>query len=771
MPLIACIAVAIASALVARVTAPHLRHPGWALATVPAALFCVFLGLGLRLEGVASLTERVEWVPALGVALDFRLDGFSLLFCLLITGIGALVTIYAGAYFADKPRDKGARFLALTLLFMAAMLGTVLSDNLIGLYVFWELTSLVSFLLIGFDSHQSAARKAALQSLIATAGGGLCLFGAILLIGSALGTFSLSEVVARGDELTASPLAPAILVLLCLGTFTKSAQVPFHFWLPNAMQAPTPASAYLHSATMVKLGVYLLARFDQAFAGMPAFGMTLVVFGTATLLVGGLRAMMQSGFKGVLAQSTVGSLGLLVLLIGLGGETAAVATVGFILAHALYKAALFFCAGNVIHATGRTQITQMAGLGRKLPMTALAAAAAALSMAGLPPMVGFIAKELVFEAQLADAAGTVAIALAVVGNAAFVMVALLSAINPFWKRRGVPSEVHHADTPGLVVGPLVLSALGLLFGLAPGLMANSLVVPAASALAGRPIEASFYLWHGFTPMLALSAAVVALGAVLYAIWPRVHWRFGEWPPLVALLGDRGYYGVFNGILNLAERSTRILQNGDQRAYTATVVAATLAILTLGLVFNAPGLAVDIDLADLRIAPVAVLAFMMIGAVAATRTRSLLTALVSVGIVGFGSALVFLLNGAPDLALTQFSVEVLVVVILTALLLRIPLRPASTRTTAERRLDLALAGGFGIVVFVALIAMTAVQFDPRLSAFFAAASYPEAWGRNVVNVILVDFRAIDTLGEIAVVCFAALGAWSLLRRTGKTGGAR
>jgi multicomponent Na+:H+ antiporter subunit A len=384
MPLTACIAIAFVSAFAARLAAPWLRHPGWVLASVPLALFVAFLWLGTGIEGNAALTERIEWVPALGVALDFRLDGFSLLFCLLITGIGTLVTVYAGAYFAEKPREKGARFLALILLFMAAMLGTILSDNLIGLYVFWELTSLVSFLLIGFDSHQASARKAALQSLIVTAGGGLCLFGAILLIGSALGTFSLSEVAARGGELTASPLAPAILVLLCLGTFTKSAQVPFHFWLPNAMQAPTPASAYLHSATMVKLGVYLLARFDQAFAGMPAFGTVLVVFGLATLLVGGIRAMMQSGFKGILAQSTVGSLGLLVLLIGLGGETAAVATVAFILAHALYKAALFFCAGNAIHATGRTQVTQMSGLGAKLPMTAVAAALAAISMAGLP---------------------------------------------------------------------------------------------------------------------------------------------------------------------------------------------------------------------------------------------------------------------------------------------------------------------------------------------------------------------------------------------------
>lgn len=735
------------------------RVGAWIVAAIPAALFVCFLLLGSG----APVVETLSWVPSLGVELTFRLDGFSLLFCLLITGIGTLVTLYAGAYFAEKPPEKGASFIALILLFMGAMLGTVLSDNLIVLFVFWELTSLVSFLLIGFDSHQVAARKAALQSLVVTAGGGLCLFAAILLLGSAVGTFSLSEIATRGDELVSSPLAPAILILLCLGAFTKSAQVPFHFWLPNAMQAPTPASAYLHSATMVKLGVYILARFDQAFVGMPAFGTTLVVFGTATLIVGGMRAMMQSGFKALLAQSTVGSLGLLVLLIGLGGEVAAVATVSFILAHALYKAALFFCAGTAIHATGTSQVTQMHGLAGSLPMTAGAAALAAISMAGLPPMVAFIAKELVFEAQLADAAGAFVIALTVIGNAAFVTIALLSAIDPFWKGRSQPSKIKHRETAGMVVGPVVLAGLGLLFGLFPGLVASTLIEPAAGALVGAPVEASFYLWHGFTPMLALSVAVVVLGIVLYFVWARVHFRLGQVPFLVALLGDRGYYAVFDGILGLAERSTRWLQNGDGRHYAALVLAATLAILGGGLWAASPGFAFAPDVSDVRVAPAIVLAFMAVGAVAAVRLRSLLAALVAVGIVGFGSALVFLLNGAPDLALTQFSVEVLLVVILTALLLRLPLRPVATRSRGELRLDAALSASFGIIVFVALAAMVATPFDPRLSEFFARASYPDAWGRNVVNVILVDFRAIDTLGEIAVVCFAAIGVWSLLRR--------
>lgn len=764
MPLTLALATIFVGALLARPIAMRLApHGGWVLAIVPAALFILFASLGAGLEGDSALVETTRWVPSLGVSLVLRLDGFSLLFCLLITGIGTLVTVYAGAYFAEKPREKGANFLALILLFTGAMLGTVLSDNLIVLYVFWELTSLVSFLLIGFDSHQTSARKAALQSLVVTAGGGLCLFGGILLIGIALDTFALSEIASRGTELTASPLAPAILVLVCLGAFTKSAQVPFHFWLPNAMQAPTPASAYLHSATMVKLGVYLLARMDTAFASMPAFGTTLVVFGTATLLVAGLRAMMQSGYKAILAQSTVGSLGLLVLLIGLDGELAATATVAFILAHALYKAALFFCAGTAIHATGLTQVTQMGGLARALPFTATAAFLAAISMAGLPPTLGFIAKELVFEAQLADAASVALIALAVIGNAAFVTIALLASVTPFTGQAVAPRPLRHAETPGLIFGPLVLAVSAFVFGLAPWLVAERLVAPATSALVGAPVALSFSLWHGLTPMLALSAVAVALGFGLFLAWPRMHRRLGANETLARILGDAGYNFMFDGLLRIAGATTRVLQNGDQRRYTATVVGATLAIVLAGLAIDWPGLAFDIDSEALRPAPLVVLALMCVGAIAAIVTRSLLGSVIAVGIVGFGSALIFLLNGAPDLALTQFSVEVLVVVILTALLVRLPVRALRTRSGSERGVDAVLAASFGVIVFAALAAMTAAPLDLRLTEFFASASYPEAFGRNVVNVILVDFRAIDTLGEIAVVSFAAMGVWGLLRR--------
>lgn len=767
LPLSAILWISFLGSALARPLALRLgQRAGWVLAILPASLFGLLWIAGSGLEGARAIVEEVAWVPSLGITLDLRLDGFSRLFGLMITGIGTLVTIYAGAYFADKPPHKGASFLALILLFMFAMLGTVLSDSLIGLYVFWELTSLVSFLLIGFDSYKASARKAALQSLIVTAGGGLALFAGILLIGMELGSFSLSNAMQNSAALAASPWCGTIMVLVLLGAFTKSAQVPFHFWLPNAMEAPTPASAYLHSATMVKLGVYLLARFDLAFAQVPAFGTALIVFGGLTVLVASVRALSRTGYKAVLAQSTVSSLGVLVLLIGLEGPVAATATVGFMLAHALYKATLFFCAGTAIHATGRTSLVEINGLRRALPVTAVAAALAAVAMAGLPPTFSFIAKEYLFEAQLESGSGWFALVALVLGSAVFVAIAGIVSLRPFFLGRSREGAVHHGETPGLFLGPAVLATLGLLLGLLPGLAVAPLLGPAASALVGQALPVSPALWHGVTPMLGLSALAVLLGLALYLLWPRLLARLAHLDWLDRLLGDAGYNHAFEGVLALARRCTLVLQNGDQRRYTATVVGATLLVTAVGLVLAAPPLAIDLSLEGLRLAPAVVVGLMVAAGFAATRMRSLPAALVAVGIVGFGSALLFLLNGAPDLAMTQFSVEALLVVILAALLLQLPIRPPSTRSAGERRVDALLAGGFGLVTFAALAAMTAAPLDLRLTEFFAARSYPEAFGRNVVNVILVDFRAIDTLGEIAVVAFAAMAVWGLLARRAK-----
>lgn len=730
-------------------------------ALLPLALFVVFVQYAPTIAAGQVIQHAWAWVPALNVDLTLRLDGFSLLFSLLITGIGTLVTVYAIAYFSDASVRERARFIFLILAFMASMLGTVLADNLIALFVFWEATSLLSFMLIGFEAEQAGARKAALQSLLVTGAGGLAMFGGILLIGMTLGTFSLSDIAARSDQLLGSSwLAPAV-VLIMVGALTKSAQFPFHFWLPQAMAAPTPASAYLHSATMVKLGVYLLARFDSVLQGLWWYGDTLVVIGLATMLVAAVHAIRATGYKAVLAQSTVASLGILVMLIGLDGPVSSIAVCAFIVAHAFYKAALFFCAGTAIHATHISELRKLGGLARFLPFTALAAILASLSMAGFPPFVGFIAKEYLFEAQLDSSWSALPVVVAVAVNGVMVAIAAVVSLRPFFLRSKTPS-VLHGETPGLLIGPLVLGLMGVVAGVVSGFFSHYFIAPAATAVYGMPVQFHFSLWHGLTPMLALSVGVITLGALMAWKWDAMHHMLDRAPLLSRINANRIYQFVMDGVLAVARGCTARLQNGDSRHYMFLTCLALVGIGLWSMVTSGAANSLALD-GDIRILPTALLIFGFIGAVVAARTSALLPGLVGVGVVGYASALFFLLHGAPDLALTQFAVETLVLIVLMAIMVRLPERAESTRSSKERWIDGGLALVFGLVVFVALANMLSLPFDSSLSDFFGASSFHEAHGQNVVNVIIVDYRALDTMGEIAVVGFAALSVWSLLRR--------
>lgn len=763
MPLIALLLMAWCGAALAWPLA-RLPHRLWRY--LPAALpLTLFIGFMLHARSVAAgvpLTQTLQWVPSLGVALSLRLDGFSLLFSLLITGIGTLVATYATAYFCAAPPRERARFICLILAFMGAMLGTVLSDNLIVMFVFWEATSLLSFLLIGFEGHRVQARKAALQSLLVTGAGGLALFGGILLIGMVMASFSLADITARRAELAASPWLIPAMILVMVGAFTKSAQFPFHFWLPQAMAAPTPASAYLHSATMVKLGVYLLARFDPVMADVRWYGDTLVIVGMLTMLFAALHAVRATGYKAVLAQSTVATLGILVMLIGLDRPTASVALCAFIVAHAFYKAALFFCAGTVIHVAHVSEWRGLGGMARTLPHTALAAILASLSMAGLPPFIGFIAKEYLFEAQLNSAWHALPVVVAIVVNATLVAIAAIVTLKPFFARRTATHEHRHAEPFGLTIGPLTLGLLGLAAGIFPNVVARYLVVPAASALHGTTLDLTFSLWHGLTPMLALSAVVVTLGALLAWRWDAAHDRLAAAAALSRIDANRHYQMIVDGILALARRCTDALQNGDSRRYMLVTCLTLVSTMLYAVGDLDVWVAIRPDGA-LRVVPTALLMFAIVGACVAARTRSPLVGLIGVGVVGYGSALFFLFHGAPDLALTQFAVETLILIVLMAVLVRLPGQADATRTVRERRVDGAVAAVFGATLFIALVSMLAWPLDARLSEFFAATSFLQAHGRNVVNVIIVDYRALDTLGEIAVVGFATLAVWVLLRQ--------
>lgn len=739
------------------------RGAGLVIALLPLGLLAAFISMAPVVERGWVLGAGRGWAPGIGLDLTLRLDGFSFLFCLLVTGICALVVIYAGGYLTGKPREDRSRFFTLILLFQTAMLGTVLAENLLVMLLFWEATSVLSFLLVGFDSRSARARRAALMALQVTAFGGLMLLAAVVMIGHVLGTYSMAEAVRQAETIAASPWGIPIIGCILIAAFTKSAQFPFHFWLPNAMQAPTPASAYLHSATMVKLGIYLLARFEPVFAATNWGRGVVVTVACLTMLVAAFQALRAENFKSALAYSTIASLGILTLLVGLDGPAATVAMVGFLLAHALYKAALFFCAGVVLHATGQQNLRAFGGLARLLPFTALACAGASLSMAGIPPFIGFISKEFLFEAQIESSWELAPLAIAVIVNAAMVGVAGVVTLRPFFLGGRKHHELRNGESLSLVAPPLLLAVAGLVISLDPDWITRVALRPAVAAVYGRAIEVDIAVWHGLTPMLMLSGVVVGIGALIVRYWGQIHTRLrgAERFDRLALerLWERSLRGLMRGSLTL----TGWVQHGDLRRYLLVVVGGMAALIAWSVV--AAGAVPRLpDVGALRLAPALVALVGLGGAFAATRAQSLFTAMIATGLTGFSIALTFMMNGAPDLALTQFAVEALLVVLLTALLMAVPLASPATRTRAMRRSDVVVAGALALMLSAGILDMAAGPYGSAASAFYGEMSYLGGKGHNVVNVILVDFRAFDTLGETMVIAMAAVLARALLMRS-------
>jgi multicomponent Na+:H+ antiporter subunit A len=747
------------SGFVLALGAPWLRQvlrdaTGWVLAALPATLFAVFAAQAGAVGAGTTLYERYPWVPAMGADITLRLDGLSLLFALLITGIGALVLIYAGGYL--KGDEHLGRLYAFLLLFMASMLGLVLSDNLLALFVFWELTTVSSYLLIGYKHRYEKARKAALQGLLVTGAGGLAMLAGFVLLGGVGGSFGITELGAQAALIQAHPLYGAILTLVLLGAFTKSAQFPFHFWLPGAMEAPSPVSAYLHSATMVKAGVFLLARLSPLLGGTAAWSTALLVAGTATLLVGYGLAVLQSDLKRILAYTTVAALGTLVLLLGLGGADAYKAAMAFLLAHALYKGALFMAAGTVDHEAGTRDIRQLGGLARAMPFTATATVLAALSMAGVPLLFGFVGKELLYKAALVQ---PLLIAMVVFANVLGVVASGLVGWRVFFGPAGALPTTPHEAPLALWLGPILLALLSVVTGIFPWL-ADGLVGAAASAVAGAPLEAKLVLWPGIEGAngiaLALSGLTLVLGVGAYLLRSdllatRINGRLRFGP-------ERVYDATLEGTLALARWQTRVLQNGRLRAYLTltllTLVALAGATLTLRVPFGLP------DLSTPRIYELALAGLMVAGTIGMVRASSRMAAVLSLGVVGYGMALVFLLYGGPDLAVTQFAIETLGVALFALVIARLP-RYRLLSTPAGRVRDLLLAGAGGALFSLLALAAIQARAPSRLTPFFAENSLVLAYGRNVVNVILVDFRGFDTLGEITVLGIAAIGIYALI----------
>ncbi len=715
---------------------------------------------------------QVTWVEPLGLAFGFRLDGLAWLFTLLICGIGALVVLYA-AWYLD-PADPAPRFFAFLLLFMGAMLGLVLADNLLLLVVFWELTSLSSFLLIGYWQHRPDAREGAKMALAVTGAGGLALLGGVLLLGRIVGSYQLDAVLAAGEAIRASPLYLPALLLVLAGAFAKSAQFPLHFWLPQAMAAPTPVSAYLHSATMVKAGVFLLARLYPALGDTAPWFWIVSLTGLATLLVGAYIAIFQQDLKGLLAYSTISHLGLITLLFGLSGPLAVVAGVFHILNHATFKASLFMAAGIIDHETGSRDLRKLNGLWRLMPITGTLALVASAAMAGVPLVNGFLSKEMFFAETLAlQSNPAFELALPVLATVAGMLSVAYSARfihDVFFNGAPVDLPKTPHEPPRLMRLPVeLLVLLCLAVGLAPALTVGPLLAVAAqAALYGGPHGAlppyTLALWHGFNLPLLMSALALAGGALLYFGLQRfvnLH-RIERLPGWITAGGREIFAALLGGKLALARRITALLQSGRLQNYLALLVATALAAGALPYLRGGFGLAPP--LAATTPAPPGIALAIVVGIVCALAAvlayRQRLLALVLLGAVGLVVSLVFVYLSAPDLALTQLLVEVASIILMALALHWLPHSSPPEPQRGRRWADalLALAGGAGVAA-LAYAALTR-PFD-SISPYYLESTVPEGGGANAVNVIIVDYRGFDTLGEITVLGIAGVIIYALL----------
>lgn len=736
------------------------HYIGWVLALLPASLTVYFASFIPAVGGGNPLLLEFQWMPGLGISLDFLVDGLSLVFALLISGIGTFILIYAGSYLKGHP-DIG-RFYVIMLSFMASMLGLVLSDNLIAFFVFWELTSITSYMLIGFNHEDENARKCALQGLFVTAGGGLVLMAGLILLAFITGSYSFAEILASDLSIQGHDYYTAAVVCILIGAFTKSAQVPFHFWLPNAMAAPTPVSAFLHSATMVKAGVFLLARLNPAMAEDPFWSGALMLFGAATMVTGAYLAFSSTGIKKVLAYSTIMALGTLTMLVGVGTELAITAFICFLLAHSLYKGALFMLAGALDHETGTKDITKMGGLRHSMPLTAAITALAALSLAGLPPLFGFVAKELMLESLLNAPAWSLGLLVAAVASAILVVaVAGLVAIKPFFGEvLETPKQPHEAPF-AMLVGPAVLSLLALIFGVVPFVPAGLLLDAGISSVHGAAVESALALWHGVNVPLMLSVASLVIGSLLFINWRRLQPNLHAINTAGSRVGpEAGYFRFMLGITQVADWQTRLLQNGVLGIYLLILVLVTFG-LTGYTLLTRHGLELNVDFSDGYFYEFGIALLLVVSTLFACATKSRLGSVASVGVTGFGVALTFIHFSAPDLGITQLLVETLTVILLVLVLFKLP--PfVNLSSPWERYRDLAVAVFAGVVMTLLILAAMDIQYFDSISSYYIENSSELAFGKNIVNVILVDFRQLDTLGEIFVLGLAAIGVYSMIK---------
>ena len=742
----------------------------WLTAAAAFAVTSASLGILLSQAPLVMAGEAVmnlwPWVPEIGLNIGLRLDGLSLMFAGLIMVIGLLIIVYAHFYLSES--DSAAKFFSLMMLFMAAMLGVVLSDNLLLLVVFWELTSLSSFLLVGYWSHRPDARSGARQALAVTGGGGLAMLGGFVLLGQIAGTYELSVMADRVADIQASPLFVPALLLILVGAFSKSAQFPFHFWLPDAMAAPTPVSAYLHSATMVKAGVFLLMRMYPVLAGSGWFELIVTGVGLVTVLFAAFIAIFKHDLKGLLAYSTVSHLGLMVFLVGLGSPLAAVAAVFHVLNHATFKASLFMIAGIVDHETHSRDMRQLGGLWSLMPWTATLSMVAAASMAGVPLTNGFLSKEMFFTEAVVGTAGVwawVVPALVTLAGVCSVAYSLRFVHDTYFNGPlgDVPNRHPHEPPLGMKLPSILLVTMCIVVGLFPAMTLGPLVHVAATALSGKALpEYHLAIWHGFNLPLLMSAIALVAGVGLY-LWlarsKRLH-RIQSEQWFGPATGRQLFDAAIDGLFASAGRLSARLETGSLQRYLVWVIVPAV------LVAAWPLWEAGVGAGDRELLPASPLALVLWLLLLATCVALVLThrarfqSVVLVGVVGLITSLAFVGLSAPDLALTQLSVEVVSTALLLMGLALLPQQSPIDSPVWRRVRDgaLALAGGAGMA-WLAWVNLT--RDHESISWYFLEKSVPVGGGTNVVNVILVDFRGYDTFGEITVLGIAALGVYALM----------
>jgi multicomponent Na+:H+ antiporter subunit A len=763
-------------------------HTGWFVLIVPVILFIYYTGFIQTTMTGGHAVSSLEWIPSLGISFVSYIDGLSLLFTLLITGIGALVVLYS-IFYLDKGREKLNNFYVYLLMFMTAMLGIVQSDNMITLYLFWELTSISSFLLIGYWFTRDGSRFGALKSMMITVFGGLMMLGGFILLGIMGDTFSIRELIANAPNLVGQEYFLLALVLVLLGAFTKSAQFPFYIWLPDAMEAPTPVSAYLHSATMVKAGLYLVARFTPVFAGSEVWIWLVTGIGVLTLFWGSFFAVKQTDLKAILAFSTVSQLGLIMSLLGASAisyhvdadttlfKFAGFAAIFHLINHAVFKGSLFMVAGIVDHETGTRDIRKLGGLMSIMPISFTVAFIGGMSMAGLPPFGGFLSKELFLTSMLAlgdfklfDFA-TWGIIFPIVAWIASVFTLIYSFYFVFktflGKRKDVsPPKVPKEAPAGMLVAPVVLAVLVVVIFFIPNIIGETFVNPAViamqSGLYGDPSEVLVHVsaWHGWTAELMMTIGIIALGTILFLSmrkWQKVYdlqpqsFSLNAGYDRLMVIGEKGM-----------NRLSRFYMTGILRTYFIYIFTS-IVIITLTTLFVKDAWKMDVDsFAPLNVYGIltALLLIISVCMILIAKTRMMM--IISLGGVGYAVSLFFVIFKAPDLALTQLVIETVTVALFLLAFQRLPKLKRHGESKGFRLGNFIVALGVGITMALLALSAHSQKLLPSISQFYKDTVHSEAGGGNIVNVILVDYRGFDTLFEIAVLSIAGIGVYSMIR---------